>query len=766
MSCADWPRITAEALRLVREPLRWRLDLGRRVDRDTALPALRRAALGPCDGDWPPPAWLLPHQVTAARRLSARLRSFGGAVLADAVGLGKTYVALAVATRYASVSVLVPAALASQWRRVMEGLAVRASLASHEAVSRGAPIPAADLILVDEAHRFRNPETRRYDRLARAAAGRHVLLLTATPVVNRASDLVNLVRLFLPDHALALQGVPSLAAALAARATSALAHACSAVIVARSPAAVRRLLPPLPEVDDAAVVSPPPVARHSLERLSQGIAALQFPSFADRQAAELLRLHLWYRLASSGPALRESLRRHAAYLDRAVTAAARGERLSRSAWRVLWGEESELQLELNWPQTCRDQLDAAELAAEGQRIQQLRRILDEAPSADPKAEALAQVLSARRSGKTLVFTSAVATASYLARRLEWRRVCTATAGGARIASGPINLEHALTLFAPRARGAAAPPSTLELETLIATDLLSEGFNLQDADAIVHYDLPWTPLRLEQRLGRLARLGSGHERVRVWWFRPCETIEAALTLAVRLSAKAGAQLGLGVPTSSVVGRARILGGLFDWRERFAAAAGGTSPGPRFAVVRAPLVALCALRWTLGTQVLPELLVLAGEPPVAVSDERAASHLCRLLAGAAASPAPPPRALTDALHAAVRVRLADARHGPRDQETRRMARRLLRLAASAARLRHRVSVELLDCALDRLTRGTAIGAQRELETLLAQRPQPETLQRWLRQTPALPEAAPMVTLEAALVGDGTLTADGRRGIFAGE
>src|SRR3990172_267747 len=137
-------RITADALRVVREPLRWCLDLGTRAPPEDLLPSLRAAALGPCDLTWSPPAWLLAHQVAAPRRRAPRPRGPQGAR------------------------------------------------------GRGAPVPAADLIVVDEAHRFRHPETRRYDRLARAAPDRHLLLLSATPVVNRPADLVNLFPLFLP----------------------------------------------------------------------------------------------------------------------------------------------------------------------------------------------------------------------------------------------------------------------------------------------------------------------------------------------------------------------------------------------------------------------------------------------------------------------------------------------------------------------------------------------------------------------------------------
>ena len=748
---------------MVREPLRWCLDLGTRASAEAVLSTLRPAALGPCDATWSPPSWLLAHQVVAARRLVARLACFRGALLADAVGLGKTYVALAVVTRYLEPVALVPAALEPQWRRVATTLGVPLTVTSHEALSRGAPVPSADVIVVDEAHRFCRPETRRYDRLARAAPGAHVLLLSATPVVNRPADLVHLLRLFLPDHGLALHGVPSLADAPGARKPEPLARACSALVVARSPEAVRTTLPDLVEVGDGEVVAAPPLAPDLLGRVAEGVSRLDFPSFTDRQAAELLRLHLWYRLASSAPALRSTLRRHSAYLDRAIAAAARGERLSRRAARVLFGPDEGIQLALDVGGQRRGRLDAAALVAERDRIEQLRALLRSSAPTDPKADLLVDILARRPGKKTLVFTSAVATASHLARRLGWRRLCAATARGARIASGPIGLEEALALFAPIAQRAPQPPPTLRLDTLIATDLLSEGLDLQDADAVVHYDLPWTPLRLEQRLGRVARLGSRHARVWVWWFQPCASIDERLAMVERLRGKLGGQLRLGVPASGTVGRARVVGGLFDWRERFGDAAAWATGPPCFAVVHGPRVGVFALRWMVGTHAVPELLVVAGDPPVVVEGERPARSLIEGLIGARASAAPPPHALTEALSGAVRRRLAHGMRGPNDDDTRRLARQVLRLAARAASARDLPWLRWLDDTLSHITRGLPIGAARGLGEALASGRCAMQAHHWSPGMPPMETGYASVRLEAALLGDGALTMAEARRIF---
>jgi superfamily II DNA or RNA helicase len=747
---------------VVREPLRALLDWDPTAPPAAVVAALGRAARGPYQPDWTPPPWLLPHQATAARCLAARLELFRGALLADAVGLGKTYVASAIATRYPSAALLAPAALLPQWRRVTDSLGVRLAAVSHEALSRGLDVPPGHLLVVDEAHRFRNPDTRRYAVLARAALHRHLLLLTATPVVNRAQDLVNLLRLWLPDHALAPLGIPSLGAAPAARTLPRLAHAACAVMVARSPDVVRVTTPALPAVHDAAVLDPPPVSCEYLDQIAQGIADLAFPSFADRQAAELLRLHLWHRLASSAAAFGETLRRHLAYLDRAIVAAERGQALSRAAARILFGTEDDLQLELDGWGSGPGSLDVAALAAERDRIGRLRALIASASREDPKAQALATILADRAASKTLVFTSAVATARGLARRLGWDRIGVATARGARIASGPVPLEQVLAWFAPRARRSSPPPATLRLDTLIATDLLSEGLDLQDADGIVHYDLPWTPLRLAQRLGRIARLDCLHGQISVWWLRPCEQIERHLDLARRLDLKLQDQLRLGVPASGRVGRALLVGGMFDWRERLATAyTAFPAPGPArplLAVVRGPRAAALALKWTLGNRDVPELLVLAGDPPAVLEDEKAAGRLVELLAQAPAAPGEASAAISTvraALASLVRGRLKASLNGPRDDETRRLSRRVLRLAARAAHARDPQALLLLDQILDRLTAGLPIGPLRDLDRLLEGPPHKRALRQWLDHTTPTPRPYPQVALEAVLLGDGSIT-----------
>jgi len=156
---------------------------------------------------------LRPHQSDVADRLCAMIDRAGGAMLAEPVGLGKTFTGLAVATRLGAqrIVVVIPAALHPMWLGALEATGVRASLLTHEALSRGvASLPSADLVIVDESHRFRNPHTNRYAAVAALSARTRVLLLSATPIQNARDDLAAQLALFLgrraftlPDDALA-----------------------------------------------------------------------------------------------------------------------------------------------------------------------------------------------------------------------------------------------------------------------------------------------------------------------------------------------------------------------------------------------------------------------------------------------------------------------------------------------------------------------------------------------------------------------------------
>ena len=89
-------------------------------------------------------------------------------------------------------------------------------------------------------------------------------------------------------------------------------------------------------------------------------------------------------------------------------------------------------------------------------------------------------------------------------------------------------------FSPESNKARDKVSTSdELRVLVATDVLSEGQNLQDAAIVVNYDLPWAIIRLIQRAGRVDRIGQKAEQILCYSFLPAEGVERLIRLRSRV-----------------------------------------------------------------------------------------------------------------------------------------------------------------------------------------------------------------------------------------
>ena len=149
MCCVAWPRIVAESLRELREAPS-AADRTTNVEVDSAI-ARVRAARVPGRSALPPPAFLRRQQYDAWRRTMYALEVFRGALLLEAVGTGKTWVALAVAAHERRPAVaIVPAILQSQWRDATQRAGVNLHIWTHERASRGkVPDATASLVIID-----------------------------------------------------------------------------------------------------------------------------------------------------------------------------------------------------------------------------------------------------------------------------------------------------------------------------------------------------------------------------------------------------------------------------------------------------------------------------------------------------------------------------------------------------------------------------------------------------------------------------------------
>lgn len=750
------PRILSEQLAPLPEPLACLLSAGEEIP-PAAVAALGARALldlAPLEDArqaWP--AWLAPHQGPAAERLVAIIRRYGGALLADAVGLGKSYVALAVALALEEpFALVVPAVLVDQWRSLLRERNADARIMTHESLSahdyRPRPPSTAlhRLFVIDEAHRFRNPDTNRYRALAKLVVGTRVLLVTATPVHNRIADLFHLFRLFLRDDDLTALGVPSLARAARGELDGrTVATVAARLTVSRSRQRVRGSYsagPVLsfPERAAGQVIRVGPANDAELERLVIGVQELA----AGGDAGALFRLVLLTQLASSLAAFRRSLNRYEAFLDVRRAAARDGRALSHGDFQRIFPPADGDELQLTLLPLLLPPGAAAAVERDRDLVRGLRSLA--VLGCDPKADALERVLG-ERPGKTIVFARPRATVQYLLRRIQGHRVAAIMGdvglfGAARAAPGEV-----LRAFAPLAQGAPAPAPTLHTDVLIATDLLSEGLNLQDATRVIHYDVPWSPARLAQRVGRVDRMGSPHARIDTVTFLPPRPLAEALALERRLAAKTEAQIAAGAAQVESLADDGTAAGRLDWCDRLLRLARDVdAPAPERAIA-AVLGDEDAAVLIVRIGALVEALVVS-EPEASADAERATRLLER---GAAGERRPVDQTrLAEAMRRGaplIRARLAAVeaarwRAHDRDRMSRRLVPWALTAAGRAARRGDARELERLDALASRLGLGMTAGEELLLAELLESRRSlcMRDVLAWHERLPPVREPAP--------------------------
>jgi SNF2 family DNA or RNA helicase len=425
------------------------------------------------------------YQVQAARVALRRMR--GRAILADEVGLGKTIEAGLVLAELRlrgladRTLVITPAGLVTQWREELERkFAVPTVIAAHAvglaAAEAGLDRPVAiaslaaarrdplksqltmdqwDLLIIDEAHRVRTPRSAS-GRLARELRSRHLLLLTATPVENRLQDLYEMISLVSPGllgtaaQFRAAHGGGSDAASSAA-AGSAVRDGKPAALAPKNAAALRKRTAEV-------------MIRHRRSEVSvllpQRLAETRLiePPPAERDWYADLGDRIRKEGRGAAPARRLTLRSVARLAGSSPQAASSA--LRKAGWDDLAGRADALG---DWPKAH-------------VLLEQLRR-------------------HARQGEKVLVFTA-------------FRHTLDELAGRVAGAGLPAAVYHGSLARAEKERAVAAFRD--DVDVLLSTESAGEGRNLQFCHVMVNMDLPWNPMQIEQRLGRLHRVGQEHD----------------------------------------------------------------------------------------------------------------------------------------------------------------------------------------------------------------------------------------------------------------
>jgi len=574
---------------------------------------------------------LAEFQEDAVKKARRILAQYDGVIVADSVGLGKTWIGKKLMEDYAyhqrmKAIVICPASLKKMWENELHLASISArvitqeNLASDKFDVRG--VSDVDVVLVDEAHNFRNKGSKRYMQLEAilAANGRRgkgggrkkLILLTATPINNNIFDLYNQINLFAGNDPtyFASAGIGDLYNYfLAARRESAeqgtirIFNLLEEVVIRRTRQFIRKAYPNATikgelinwsqrqlhtvEYDLEAAyagfykqivrrIDGLHLAHYSIEQYNKQQSKdneFQFELGRQQALVGIFKSRFLKRLESSLASFRISIERALEFVKTFAEYVQDGVILDassfQSAMRLLNRDQTDddsddiptsragkldehheaRQIIEALPHLDKDKYDARKLHKALQAdIDALTSIWNDIKNLqigrDAKIIKLKALLSNLRGQKAIIFTYYKDTAHYIEQALmsdinaDWR----AEMGNPiikRIDSHVKSDDRARIIerFAPVAGG---HPEWVgaddEIDILIATDVMSEGQNLQDCGNLINYDLHWNPTRMVQRAGRIDRLGSLHATLNIFNMFPERALEELLGLVQRLTAK--------------------------------------------------------------------------------------------------------------------------------------------------------------------------------------------------------------------------------------
>lgn len=186
-------------------------------------------------------------------------------------------------------------------------------------------------------------------------------------------------------------------------------------------------------------------------------------------------------------------------------------------------------------------------------IEKLLRVIS--PEEDQKLQSLKELIDEKIQNpinpgnkKLIIFSAFATTVDYLYRELhqyilDKYGLYTAKISGAdgyqtTLPTKDKDLNSLLTYFSPisKSRSLLFPDDDREIDILIATDVISEGQNLQDADMMVNFDIHWNPVRIIQRFGRVDRIGSKNKYIELVNFWPNIELDEYIGLKSRVESR--------------------------------------------------------------------------------------------------------------------------------------------------------------------------------------------------------------------------------------
>ncbi len=570
----------------------------------------------------------LKYQVDAIARALSIIEKHNGVIIADVVGLGKSIIASAVAhTMGLKTVIIVPPHLMRQWDDYRIEFDYNAKIYSSGKIEEAVEENVDDeekLIIIDEAHRYRNEKTQDYANLHKLCQGNKVILLTATPYNNKPQDIFSLIKLFQIPARSTLQTVDNLsyrfkelineykgidrARKKGGKSKEELENNVKSVA-----SKIRNLISPLmirrsridlkiikeykkdletqkvkfPKVNDPIIldydlgeltelyestlekISPKnekekgfqgtrykPVAylkniEKYKRKIEETFGSEGFFKQSQLNMADFMRRHLVMRFESSMEAFRKSLNNMIQSMENILNwydkikmipiykkgQIPNAEDILEEGDSYLFEEVKELSLKSsleNLKKKGYEFIEAKELK-KGFKIDLVKDIellreirkewFEDKSYKDPKLESFKKILEKQlqdENRKIVVFSQFADTVDYLYENLKQEfPVLKYTGSNSTLSQKNIIVQEF---------DASSKKQTNKYRILIATDAISEGFNLNRADSIFNYDISYNPTRVIQRVGRINRINNNlFDEIYIYNFFPSSTGEREISL---------------------------------------------------------------------------------------------------------------------------------------------------------------------------------------------------------------------------------------------
>lgn len=540
---------------------------------------------------------LAEFQEDAVRRIFSRLKKYRACMVADSVGLGKTWIAKRVIEEFGFYKrkrflVICPAQLREMWRNAVKDLILAESILSQEELASpeflekakqvvGGGLEEVSLIVVDESHNFRNPLSNRWenfftllvDHITKGKERPYILFLTATPINNTIWDLYWQVMLltFMDQKSFLKEGISDLLKFFKdidrQGEPTLLNDLMNEISIRRTRDYIKQNYPDA-EVNGEKIIFPERILEnidYHLNEAYQGLYGnisrtisekltmayyriLEYKKVERLSKAEemalgrmialagIFRTILLKRLESSVEAFGKSVANHVRFLRRLKEYLEKGKLLTKQTFYKYVANLDEETAEVFLEELENINLDdykKEEFIGDIEKDIVLFNEMGEKVGAID-AKADAKLKELKKRLLELSKKGQVVVFTYYADTLDYIHQNVSEDSS----FSKLRIEKISGRITSSKRRSEIVDNFMggKIDILMSTDVLSEGMNLQKARYLINYDLHWNPTRMIQRAGRIDRIGSPFKEIYVYNFFPEEELEDLLRLVEILQNK--------------------------------------------------------------------------------------------------------------------------------------------------------------------------------------------------------------------------------------